>query len=467
MKVHDYLSRQSRRSIWLHGLLGLLVVGTIDYLTGPELAFSIFYLLPISIIAWFLGRRSGIFAAIIGALIWLEAELLWSIGYSHQLIPFWNASVRALLFIVSSALLSEIAQRKKVEAALRDQTSILQSILNSMGDGVIVADNEEVVILYNPAAERLLGVSLDQRRLTEWLRAQTIFLPDRLTPLASHDHPLVKAIRGESTDGIDILLKDSRTGEERWLSATGRPLIDRKKAKGGVLVLNDITSRKLLEKQVAEISDREQLRIGQDLHDGVCQRLVSTAFAASVLAKKLEQKQLSEAAAAEQIVDMINDSINDSRGLARGLYPVKLELDGLESALAALVDNAETFSEIACGFECEGPILIHDSVASTNLYRIGQEALNNAVKHSKATKIIVELEAVEDEITLSVRDDGIGFSASEKHGGMGLHIMNYRARLIGASLDIRRGATGGTIVICSFLNSSQLDKPYEHNHTLR
>jgi signal transduction histidine kinase len=99
--------------------------------------------------------------------------------------------------------------------------------------------------------------------------------------------------------------------------------------------------------------------------------------------------------------------------------------------------------------------LIHDEVAGSNLYRIAQEAVNNAVKHGQAKNISIGLGAVEDEVTLTVKDDGIGFSdTSNASSGMGLHIMNYRAKMIGALLDIRRGAAGGTIVICSFHNET-------------
>lgn len=457
MKLLDYLGRQSKRSLWLHAMLGMTVIGYFDYVSGPELGVSIFYLLPIAGIAWFLGRRAGVIAAALGAVTWLTAELLWAVEYSHPLVPFWNATVRACLFLVSAALISEVAFRKKIEEALRNQTSILQSILDSMGDGVVVADAQSRILLYNPAAGRLLRNLKSNTSLENWLAEEEIFLPDRLTPYPAHEHPLQKAIQGETTAGMEMYLRDRKTGEEIWLSASGRPLIVNEMGNGGVLVFSDISSRKLLEKQIAEISDREQLRLGQDLHDGVCQQLVSTAFASNVLFQRLSEKNLPEAKTAEQIVDLLNDAIGDSRSLARGLYPVKLDIDGLPSALEELCESMERISKITCCFKCEQPVLIHDGVAGTNLYRIAQEAVNNAIKHSQAKSIIVELEAVEEEVVLAVTDNGIGFSEKKVNaqGGMGLHIMRYRAHLIGASLDIRRGNAGGTMVICSFLNTKR------------
>ncbi|MBA4147174.1 MAG: PAS domain-containing protein [Verrucomicrobia bacterium] len=467
MKLLDYLSRQPRHILWLYALMGIVIVGSIDYFSGREIGVSIFYLFPIGAIAWFLGRRSGVLAAGVGAVAWLAAELLSISEYSHPVVPFWNGAVRAGFFLVSAALISEVAFRKKIEETLRSQTSVLQSILNSMGDGVMVTDSQGRIILYNPAAERLLRSSLANTTLRDWLAKEEIFLPDRLTPYPAREHPLQKAILGEATTGVEMFVRDSNSAEEIWLVATGRPLIVNTKGNGGVLVLSDASARKLLEKQIAEISDREQLRMGHDLHDGVCQQLVSTAFAASVLHQRLIEKSLPESKTAEQIVDLLNDAISDSRSLARGLYPVKLDLDGLSSALEELAESTENISGISCHFECEQAVLIHDAVAGTNLYRIAQEAVNNAVKHSKAKSIIIELEAVEEEVMLTVNDDGIGFLPGKvtTQGGMGLHIMRYRARLIGASLEIRRGNSGGTGVICSFLNTNQVMNSHERSKT--
>jgi signal transduction histidine kinase len=219
-----------------------------------------------------------------------------------------------------------------------------------------------------------------------------------------------------------------------------------------------------MEKQITDISDREQRRIGQDLHDSLCQHLVSVAFAGELLRENLARQSAPEAAQAEAIVEMVNQGISEARNLARGLYPVRLEVDGLASALEELAASVQARTGIACRFTCEEPVCIFDEVAGSNLYRIAQEAINNAVKHGDCRAISVGLGAVEDEVTLTVKDDGVGFPAAlETRGGMGLSIMNYRASLIRASLDIRRGAGGGTIVICSFHNEEILER--EHAHT--
>jgi signal transduction histidine kinase len=216
-----------------------------------------------------------------------------------------------------------------------------------------------------------------------------------------------------------------------------------------------------MEKQITDISDREQRRIGQDLHDSLCQHLVSVAFAAELLRENLARQVAPEAAQAEAIVEMVNEGISEARNLARGLYPARLEVDGLASALEELATTVQARTGIACRFSCDEPVCIYSGVAGSNLYRIAQEAVNNAVKHGGCNAISIGLGAVEDEVTLTVKDDGVGFpNTVETKDGMGLSIMNYRANLIQASLDIRRGAGGGTIVICSFHN----EQVPEHEH---
>jgi signal transduction histidine kinase len=347
----------------------------------------------------------------------------------------------------------ELAQS---EAALRRQTSILQSILNSMGDGVIVADASGKILLFNPAAERLLRAGLGTVAPGDSFEQYQTYLSDTLTAFPTNEHPLLRAMRGEIIDGAEILLRQSDASEGLWLTATGRPLINEQgQVQGGVVVYTDLSARKQMERQVAEISDREQRRIGQDLHDTLCQQLVSIAFAAEFLRDKLERYKLPEAAQAENIAEMINDGITQARHLARGLYPVRLEMEGLASGLEELAETTQRRNNVSCQFSCEEQIFIHDTVAGNNLYRIAQEAINNALKHGHGKNISIGLGAVDEEVILTVKDDGVGFPhGMDASAGMGLHIMNYRAKMIGASLDIRRGAGGGTIVLCSFHNQT-------------
>ncbi|MGP8199693.1 MAG: ATP-binding protein [Limisphaerales bacterium] len=480
MKTFEYLNRKSHTTLIVTGLVMVIYIGELDYVTGPMVALMDFYLIPIIFVAWFVGRWAGVFVAMVSVLIWCGAKIIDPGSIVKPWLLVWNTLQRLGLYASVGLLTSEVAERKHVEqalrqaqegletrarelagseSALRQQSSILQSILNSMGDGVIVADASANILLLNPAAERLIRAGLgtgEQGKQDEQAERHQTYLPQSLRTRASKEHPLLRAIRGETIDGAEVFLHPSGASDGLWLTVTGRPLVDEQgRVQGGVVVYTDISPRKLMEKQIAEISDREQRRIGQDLHDNLCQHMVSIAFAAELLRDKLARKELPEATQAETIAEMVSEGISQARNLARGLYPVRLEVDGLTSALEELAAGAQARNNIACHFACDEQVLIHDEVAGSNLYRIAQEAVNNAVKHSRCKNISIGLGAVEDEVTLTVKDDGIGFPETlDAGGGMGLHIMNYRANMIGAFLDIRRGAGGGTIVICSFHNQS-------------
>jgi signal transduction histidine kinase len=148
---------------------------------------------------------------------------------------------------------------------------------------------------------------------------------------------------------------------------------------------------------------------------------------------------------------LVNEAISKTRELARGLSPVVSEAHGLMSALGQLANEIEDLFRISCCCECDDPVLINDVNLSTHLYHIAQEAVNNAIKHGKASHIVIRLGATNDSGTLSICDDGAGFpNAAPKDSGMGLHIMAYRANMIGGSLQVGPGETGGAKVACTF-----------------
>jgi signal transduction histidine kinase len=470
--INRFFARMNKWAIWLIGLAGVAFVGGIDYTTDTHLTWLVFYLVPACFVGWYLGRTPGISIAVLGSGVWYVDKFIHPSSVANSgWILFWNFLMRTGVFTACALLSAEVAARRRAEErqrqtneALRQQTNILESILNSMGDGVIVADADGKIVLFNPEAERLVRKGLGDVTLQDWLHQQQTYLPDILTTYPTTEHPLLQTIQGKELNGAEMLLStdDGRSG--LWLSCTGRPLIDNeKRIRGGVIVMRDVTHRRMLEKQIAEISDREQSRIGQDLHDSLCQQLVSVSYATEILRLALEQANSPESSKVENIAEMINQSITQARQFARGLYPVRLEADGLSSALEELANTVQARTKIRCRFTVDDPVFINDEVAAINLFRIAQEAVNNAVKHSRAKSISIGLGAVEDEVTLTVNDDGIGFTGKpDRAQGMGLHIMNYRARMIGATLDVRRGARGGTIVICSFRNQNVVESAHVH-----
>jgi PAS domain S-box-containing protein len=221
---------------------------------------------------------------------------------------------------------------------------------------------------------------------------------------------------------------------------------------GAVARIQAEDSLRRTQRQILEISDREQARIGQDLHDGLCQQLIGMGFTANSLEQALSREQRPEAALARKLYALLDESITESRGVCRGLYPIRLSTQGLLPALEDLAATAHERYHICC--VCEADRRPVDCGLSTagHLYRIAQEAVNNAVKHSGARNVTIRLSGGNGGLALSVKDDGKGMTRpaaadSGTGSGMGLHIMEYRARLIGGALQLQSGP-GGTEVCC-------------------
>lgn len=218
--------------------------------------------------------------------------------------------------------------------------------------------------------------------------------------------------------------------------------------------LHDVTERKQLERQVLEVSENEQRRIGQDLHDDLCQHLAGIEFMTHALQHRLEHEGHREAALARQVADLVRGAINQTRGLARGLSPVQLESRGLTAALQDLAGHVEQMFHIQCHLQADPVIEVRNVTVATHLYRIAQEAINNAIRHGKADTIDIELQSKNEFALLRVGDNGAGFTPTEngtdKSTGMGLRIMHYRAGMIGASLQVAARTPNGVLVECSF-----------------
>ena len=200
------------------------------------------------------------------------------------------------------------------------------------------------------------------------------------------------------------------------------------------------------ERQIVEISDREQARVGQDIHDGLCQQLVGAAFDSRSLQRTLGTEHRPEAKLVERICAMLDEAITESRRVARGLYPVRLESEGLVPALQELAARTGERFAVRASCRIEGSDCPCDFTTATHLYRIAQEAINNSVKHSGAREITLQLHKLEDALELEIADNGKGLAgAALPASGMGLHIMDYRARSLGGKLEVKSSSAGTTI----------------------
>jgi PAS domain S-box-containing protein len=218
---------------------------------------------------------------------------------------------------------------------------------------------------------------------------------------------------------------------------------------GGAAI--DITENKRLEREIQEISEAEKRRIGQDLHDGLGQYLTGIACMVKVVEQKLASKQLSESADVGKITSMVNETIAQARDLARGLCPVELENNGLQAALQELASRV-TRTNVRCTVKAPTFAKVYDNGAAIHLYRIAQEAVNNGIKHGNAKNITIGLNTQNNQVELTVQDDGCGIKKfGGKPRGMGLRVMNYRAAMIGATVSVEP-AECGTLVRCVMPN---------------
>ncbi len=226
-------------------------------------------------------------------------------------------------------------------------------------------------------------------------------------------------------------------------------------------IIRDLTERKILEEKILHISEEEQHRIGQDIHDDLCQQLAAIGCLAKVAHQQLVKSGLPQAESLDEIVRLVSQANTRAREMSRGLMPVVLDSAGLMAALADLAQSTERVFRISAPFRCERPVEVSDNKTATQLYRIAQEAVANAIKHSRADRIEIALSEHEGEIVLSIRDNGIGIpdNVSGKSTGMGLLTMSHRARMMGGVLSVEHDEDGGTLVRCQVPIPNAQPKP--------
>jgi signal transduction histidine kinase len=208
--------------------------------------------------------------------------------------------------------------------------------------------------------------------------------------------------------------------------------------------------RKRLEQEILETSDKEMHRIGHDLHDSVGQQLTALSLFASSLQNEVEAQAPQLADPCKKISVELREAIRQVRVLSHGLSPVSLEENGLVEAFRKLADDMRS-PEMTCMFTDSSEIHINDPHIAAQFYRIGQEAVTNAAKHSGAHQIQISFKATPAAVELQVSDDGCGFSAESLNGkgGLGLRAMKYRADVIGAALRIDSGPGRGARITCT------------------
>jgi two-component system sensor kinase FixL len=378
-----------------------------------------------------------------------------------------NSKLAATRMQRRNAELEEVVSQRT--QALREKHEQLQAIWNSAFDAIITIDSQGLIETANQAAEKIFGYTSaemlgqnvkmlmpspfreeydgDLQRYRETGRARILNIP----------RELVARRKDGSTFPIDL----SMTQVDHSEHFTG--------------IIRDSSERKELQKHVLEIAAEEQRRIGRELHDGTGQELTGLSLVAGTLLdlvtavpmKESEGqvvRQLDEAGFNRicDIVQKLNRKVSEAsrhvHQLSYGIMPVQIDAEGLQSALEELAASTNTPPTVSCRFDCPLPVMAANNTTATHLYRIAQEAVNNALRHSQADQICISLRQNNDQIVLEVSDNGVGIDAADggvaanrKDRGMGLRTMQYRAGMIGGTLHIERRETGGTLVRCASL----------------
>jgi signal transduction histidine kinase len=331
MSFAQYCRSQTKFSLLTLAIIGTLIVGFFDYITGYEISFFLFYAGPILFVVWVLDRKCTMLIVLVSAIVWWWAD--WKSGHPYfaDWVQIWETIVRFIFFSFV-------------------------------------------------------------------------------------------AIGGTA-------IKARRDSMEAWLA--------------------DMRRLRELERDIVGASEREQQRIGADLHDGLCQFLAGIACVTGSLRDDLSERFQPEAEVAAELHELLKEAIVQARNIARGIAPVHMDEAGLASALEDLAANTSRLQEIDCAFEPDGEVLIDDRERATHLYRIAQEATSNAVRHGHATVVSIRLALDADHVVLTVEDNGVGIGSIESpSSGMGLRSMRYRAGVLNGSMEISALPEAGTRVRC-------------------
>ena len=413
-------------------------------------------------------------------------------------IPVYLSSARITSSMRDGTLLYQTAivdlnERRRAEEALHQSQERYRTLFDLVPVAVYTCDADGLILEFNQRAVALWGREPKRHDPKEkFCGSFKIFYPDgRVMP--HKECPMARALRGEKLKPTDLeivveredgarphvavnpmILKDKR-GKVTGAINTLRDITERKKAEtelryamaflearvrdqtaelqdANTELKKEIQRRKGLEGKILEISDREQQRLGTELHDGLCQHLTATAFMTRAMAMRLKNHRVIQVEDLEKVAQLINDAAADARDIARGLHRVDVDAAGLVEALQDLVDRE--LWQTPCRLEVKPSFRFEDDEAAAHLYRIAREAVINANKHAQAREVVIKLERSRHGVVLSVTDDGIGV-ADKPDGarGLGFHIMNYRARAAGGRLEVESPKQGGTHVACYIPNS--------------
>ncbi len=355
-----------------------------------------------------------------------------------QLAFYYNAFMDRL-DAYDRELNAEINERRQVQKALTESEERYRSVMESVPDPILVYDINGHVTYMNPAFTEVFGYTLKDNLGPKL---------DRFVPRA-HWKETMEGIQS-TFDGIILpgLETQRKAKNGRIIDVTTRGAVYRDRSGnplGVVIIHRDISEVRRLEKAIMETGEKERQAIGNDLHDDLCPHLIGIEGLVKVLKQKVGEQQPEVERLSVNITELIREAIAKTRGLARGLCPVYFN-QGLEAALEDLVTNTRMIHNVNCRLNIQQDLTVTNPMAVIHLYHITGEAVRNAIRHGHADHIEISLETKETQMIVTIQDNGSGMDPDHKSKGMGLRIMNYRAKLVGASLSVTSDADTGTCI---------------------
>jgi PAS domain S-box-containing protein len=338
----------------------------------------------------------------------------------------------------------------RYEQKIKESEEFSRSLLINSPNPILVVNPDTSIRYINPAMEELTGYSHAETEGMKipypWWCDKTMWNTEQIfiNELAENRGKVEEIYRKKNDEYLRIELKAT-------------PVIKGSATEYYLYNIVDLTMRKKLEEEILYISEKERIRIGQDLHDGIGQDMTGISYLYRVVAGKLEKKELPDREEIERLSELIDGTKESIRMISKGLSPVNMRSDGIQYALAELCNNMESIYDISCTFDFDERIAFKDNSVATHIFYIVLESMSNAVKHGASENISVSLVHTGDGIEIMVRDDGKGFNKDNHSGkGIGLALMKYRADIIGGMLNISKNEPSGTLITCRIDESGRI-----------
>jgi PAS domain S-box-containing protein len=450
-------------------LVALALIATLHLKPLLGESISPLFFAAVMLSAWYGGPGPGLLATLLAG--WASSHYFpdnppGRSGFS------WDDGIRLAVFLMVATLISSLTSlRKRAQEALQRslnememrvqrRTAELRSSNEQLRQSeeqfrvLIDGVNDYAIVMLDPAGN-VLSWSGGAGRIEGYREEEVVgqhvsrfFTPEDVESGEPMRQLRIATAAGRHEDEGLRVRKDGT----RFLANVITTLLrdERGDPRGFAQITRDVTELRNLESRILDVSESERRRIGHDLHDGLGQQLTGLALLTQSIAGKLSSRSAVEADAAIRIVSMINEAIEQVRDLARGLAPVELGPDGLRAAVKNMAGRMDGVGGVSCRFESNGDVEL-DEATSLHLYRVAQEAMNNAIRHGHATVIDFSLMNTVTGGMLSIKDNGSGIQPGSSDGeGIGIQVMNYRAKMIGAMLEVSSIPGGGTLVSCAW-----------------